>query len=137
MSLEENKTLVRRYYDEAWSGGNLAVVDELIAPDAVHPHYRDYPPGPEGFKQAIIGPQRTFPDLRLVIRHLIAEGDLVTTHYVWSGTDLGGFPGASPTGKRVEIPGINIDRVADGKIAAHWTVIDELALRQVLGLIPA
>jgi len=56
-------------------------------------------------------------------------------YYTWRGTDTGGFPGAHPTGKRIEIIGMDMDRLAGGKIIAHWTVIDELALRQLLGLI--
>ncbi len=137
MSSETNKAVVRRFLEEGWSRGDLAVVDEVIAPGAVHPYYREYPPGPEGFRQSIIGPRTTLPDLHLVIDDMIAEGDKVVTRYTWHGTDTGGWPSAQPTGKRIAIIGMDMDRLADGKIVEHWTVIDELALRQLLGLIPS
>ncbi len=135
MSLEGNKAIVRRHLEEGWSEGNLAVMDEIVAPTAIHDYYRHYPPGPEGFKEAIIGPRTTFPDLRLTIHEMIAEGDMVVTRYTWHGTDRGGFPGAQPTGTQIEITGMDMDRLTNGQIILHWTIIDELALRQRLGLV--
>lgn len=135
MSTEANKAVVRRFLEQGWGEGDLAVVDALIAPTAVHPYYREYPPGPEGFRQSILAPRRTLPDLRIVIDDLFAEGDRVVTRYTWHGTDRGGWPGMSPTGTRVTTTGMDIYRVADGQIVEHWTVLDELALRQQLGLV--
>lgn len=135
VATETNKGVVRRFLEEGWGAGDLAVVDELIAPTAVHPYYREYPPGPEGFKHSILGPRRTLPDLRVVVEDLVAEGDRVVARYTWHGTDRGGWPETPPTGKRVTTIGMDIYRVADGQIVEYWTVLDELALRQQLGLI--
>jgi len=84
MSIEANKAVVRRFLEDGWSKGNLAVVHDVIGPTAVHPYFREYPPGPEGFRQSIIGPRTTFPDLQLSIDAMIAEGDTVTTRYTLS-----------------------------------------------------
>ncbi len=135
MSLEDNKAVVRRYLEDGWGKGDLMVLDELIAPVAVHPYYREYPAGAEGFKEAIAGPRRTLPDLHITVDDLVAEGDRVVARYIWDGTDLGGWPGMPPTGKRVKTTGVDIYRVIDGKIVECWTVLDELALRQQLGLV--
>ena len=131
---DENKAVVRRHLEEGWGAGNLAVLDAIIGPQAVHEYFRDYPPGPEGFRQAIIGPRRTFPDLRIVIEAMVAEGEMVATRYVWHGMDTGGFPGMPPTGRRVVVPATDFDCVVNGRIVAHWTVLDELGLRQQLGM---
>ncbi len=129
METDENKAIVRRYLEEAWGAGNLAVVDELIAPDTVHEYFREYPPGPEGFKLSISGPRATFPDLRVEITDIVAEGDTVMARYLWHGTDTGGFPGHIATGRTITIPGMDLYRIADGTIVGYRTVIDELALR--------
>ncbi len=74
MGTAENKAIVRRYLEQAWGAGDLAVVDELIAPSAVHEFFRNCPSGPAGFRQSIRGPRTTFPDLRVEIPTSLRRG---------------------------------------------------------------
>ncbi len=78
---------------------------------------------------------RAFPDLRVEVGHLLAEGDLVADHVTVSGTHQEEFMGVAATGKRVTFTGTNINRIADGKIAEHWGNFDNLGMMQQLGAI--
>ena len=76
-----------------------------------------------------------FPDLQMNVEDMIAEGDKVVARVRMSGTHQGEFMGIDPTGNRVEISGIDILRVADGKIVEHWGNFDDLGMMQQLGVI--
>jgi predicted ester cyclase len=78
-----------------------------------------------------------FPDSSRTIEDQIAEGELVATRVTLNGTHRGEFQGISPTGKRIAVTGIWIDRVAGGKIVERWGAVDMLGLMQQLGAIPA
>jgi predicted ester cyclase len=79
--------------------------------------------------------RRAFPDLRLTVEDQVAEGDKVVTRWRCEMTHLGELGGASPTGKRVTISGITIDRFEDGKIVEAWRSMDTLALLRGIGAI--
>ena len=135
MSAEDNKALVRRFYEAAGAAGRA---DEFFGPDFVdHSLPPGAPQGDEGVRQLAAMFYRAFPDLRVEVGHLVAEGDLVADHVTVSGTHQGEFMGVPATGKRVAFTGTNINRIANGKIAEHWGNSDQLALMQQLGLIPA
>src|SRR5215216_22743 len=95
MSAEEkNKALVRRYYEEVWSKGNVAAVDEFMAPNYVpHSIPSGLPPGPEGLKQMITTNRTAFPDLTASIDDIFAEGEMVAFRWSVSGTHLGEWLG--------------------------------------------
>jgi steroid delta-isomerase-like uncharacterized protein len=139
VSAEENKALARRVIEEMFNEGNLDVADEILAPD-----YVDHDPsspqeirGPEGLK-AFVGMARSaFPDTHIRIEEQVAEGDLVATRYVVSGTQEGEMEGIPPTGNRVEFSGISIDRFSGGKLAETWDNYDALGMMQQLGVIPS
>ena len=76
------------------------------------------------------------PDLRVVVEDIIAEGDKVAVRYTLEGTHEGELFGVPPTGKRVSIKSISVERVSDGKIIEHWRVTDSLDMMQQLGAIP-
>ena len=85
MSEEIHKTIVRRIWEEAWNEGNLATIDELVAPDYVlhaYPEDLEYGNGAEGLKRLISTWRANFPESRGIIKVLIAEDDKVVTHYV-------------------------------------------------------
>src|SRR5918998_89892 len=88
---EKNKALVRCYYAEAWSKGNVAAVDEFMAPNYVeHPITSGLlPPGPEGLKEAITTYHTAFPDLKATIDDSFAEGEMVAYRWILRGTHLG------------------------------------------------
>ena len=134
---EKNKAIARRSLEEIWSQGKMDVIDELIAADCVlhNPAFPDIH-GPEGYKQLVADVRSAFPDLRLTVYDQIAEGDKVVTRWTLTGTHKGDFMGIPPTGVQVTVTGIDIDRIAGGKIVEEWTNDDVLGLMQQLGVIP-
>jgi predicted ester cyclase len=139
MSAEENKALVRRYFEQAWNQRDVRVLDELLAPGYVNhsPFAPGLPTGPEGVPLVIQALTAAFPDLRFTLEDQLAEGDTVVTRRTLRGTHRGELMGIAPTGKPVVVAGINIERVVGGRIVEHWRQSDELGLLQQLGAMPA
>jgi len=137
MSTEENKAIARRWYEEGISGHNVAVLDELFAPDFVN-HDSGAPTGDrEGLKQLLAGGLSAFPDLQATIADMVAEGDKVVVRSTLHGTHQGALMGIPATGKAVAITGLYLLRFAQGKIAEAWVEQDNLGMMQQLGVIPA
>jgi steroid delta-isomerase-like uncharacterized protein len=138
MSAEGNKAIVRRFWG-VWEEGNIDLVDELLAPDYINhtPASPDQPTGPEGVKGVVAMFRSAIPDLRVVVEDMIAEGDKVVVRYTLEGTHEGELFGVPPTGQRLNIKSIAVERVSDGKIREHWRVTDSLDMMQQLGVIPA
>ena len=138
MSTEELKAIVRRYIEEVWNNGNLALIDELFAQDWInHNPSVGQTAGREGLKQLIAGFRDAAPDLHLTINDMIAEGDRVATRWTAQGTHQGEVMGAPPTGKLIRGTAIVIDRIVDGRIVEHWAGRDDLGMYQQLGLLPS
>lgn len=138
MNNEINKSILRRYFDEGWNKGRLEVLDEIVAANYVNhdPFVPGLPPGPEGLKPIFAGLRAAFADLHYTIEDMISDGDKVVTRWTMRGTHTGDLMGIPPTGKQVIIGGMQIERIADGKIVEHWRKSDELGLMQQLGVIP-
>jgi steroid delta-isomerase-like uncharacterized protein len=139
MSTEQNKTFVRRYWEEVWNQGNLAVVDELIASDFDGhplPGEPDFGRGPTGQKQFVDMYRTAFPDLRMTIEDMTAEGDRVAVRWTARGTNTGEMMGMPATGKHATVTGMFLNRLAGGKIAEGWGNFDALGMLQQLGVIP-
>jgi steroid delta-isomerase-like uncharacterized protein len=136
---EENKAVVRRFIEEVWNSGNLAVIDELIAEDHVDhdPAQAGAPGGREGMRAFVQMYRSAYPDSHLELGEMIAEGDLVAAPWTATGTHQGELMGIAPTGKSVTVTGIGIDRVVDGKIVESWANYDALGMLAQLGAIPA
>ncbi len=138
MSTEELKAIVRRYIEEVWNNGNLALIDELFAPDWInHTPSIGQTAGREGLKQLIAGFRAAAPDLHLTINDMIAAGDRVVTRWTAQGTHQGEVLGVPPTGKLITGTAIVIDRIVDGRIVEHWAGRDDFGLYQQLGLLPS
>ena len=137
MSMEENKAIIRRWLEEGWTRGNLAVADEVIDVGfVVHgAGGQAVPTGPEGVKQLVSAWRTGFPDGRMIVDDMLAEGDKVVIRMTWRGTHNGVFYGIAPTGRQVSVTSIGIDRVANGKIVEGWGEIDMLGLYQQIGAI--
>ena len=135
MADDENKQVVRRFYEELWNRGNLDAADELVAPDYVRHDLRpgDAPPGPAGQKAVAEKFRAAFPDVSLEVEALVAEGDLVVARWTMFGTHIGAWGDSAPTGRSVRFSGVNFFRIADHKIAEIWNVRDDLGLREQLG----
>ena len=138
MSPEENKAIVRRFWG-VWEEGNIDLIDELLAPDYLNhtPASPDQPTGPEGVKAVVAMFRSAIPDLRVVVEDMIAEGEKVAVRYTLEGTHEGELFGVPPTGQRLSIKSIAVERVSDGRIREHWRVTDSLDMMQQLGVIPA
>jgi predicted ester cyclase len=134
--IDANKAIDRRYAEEVLDRGKLGVIDEICAVDYVG-HVPGMPPmDREGDKQ-LIGMLRTaFRDLRCTIDDQIAEGDRVVHRLTCSGTHDGDFMGVPPSGNHIIVGGININRIANCKIAESWGVIDMLGLLRQIGALP-
>ncbi len=138
MSAEENKALVRRYFEAIDDRRDAAVVDEFLAPDFVsHNPSPGYGSDREGQKQAFAHFLAAAPDGYHIIDDQIAEGDKVVTRLTAHGTQTGELFGIPPTNTRITMTGIAVHRVRDGKIVEHWHEIDMLSGLQQLGVIPA
>jgi steroid delta-isomerase-like uncharacterized protein len=140
MSAEQNKAIVRRWFKDVFEKGNLALANEIFAVDYID-HDPGAPPGgwphgPEGAK-AIVGTYRgAFPDLQFNIDDQVAEGDKVVTRWTARGTNTGELMGMPPTGKKAVVTGMDISRMANGKIAETWGQFDALGMLQQIGAIP-
>ena len=137
MSVEENKAIVHRIMEEIFNKGNVAAADELIASNFVdHNPVCGQPAGLEGLKQVVTMFRTAFPDLHCTVEEMIAEGDKVMARGTIRGTHKGEFMGVPPTGKRVRVTGIDIVRIAGGKVVERWGNFDEMGMMQQLGVVP-
>ncbi len=134
MSAQENKALVRSFYEEVFNNKNLAHVASFVDPQIVE---HDLPPGLpagiEGTRKFIGMYLAAFPDLYITAEDLVAEGDKVAVRFTLRGTHKSELMGIAPTGKQVTVTGIQILRVASGKIVENWVNLDALGLLQQLG----
>lgn len=138
MGMQENKALGRRYMEELWSQGNLAIADEIISADCVvhDPSTPVQRRGPAGEKEAVRLYRDAYPDLRFEIADMIAEGDMVAIRFRAGGTHKGSLMGIAPTGKQTAVTGMSMARIVSGKIAEGWVNYDALGLMQQLGVVP-
>jgi len=135
MTLEENKALVRRFYEEVWGKGNFDAADEIFASDYVRHDLRPGNPiaGPEGQKRIAADFRAAFPDLRMEIDLMVAEGEFVVARWTTEGTNRGAWGSVPATGKRARFSGVNIFRIANRKVVELWNHRDDLSVMQQLG----
>jgi predicted ester cyclase len=124
LSVSDNKALVRRLIDEVVNARDQSAIDELVDPEFA------------GMARRWIGPFRdAFPDFRMEIVELIAEGDSVAAHFRCSGTHRGEWRGVSPTGRRfTDVDEIYLFRVRDGRIRAVLGLEDNAKRTRQLGI---
>jgi predicted ester cyclase len=120
MSLENNKSFVRRYYEEVVNTGDVEFIESFISPEYTEIHDgKSHAIGIDGAKEHILGVRQTYPDLHITIERQIAEGDWVVSCITARGTHKGLWLGIKPTGKPVAFTGVNVDRVINGRIVEH------------------
>lgn len=120
MSAEENKRLVRRFYEEVVSTGDVARMAEYIAPECVETDGKiRVASGVDGMTEHVRGVRAVYPDLSLTVERQIAEGEWVVTQVTATGTHLGSWLDMRPTGRALVFTGVNVDRVVDGRIVEH------------------
>jgi len=138
MSPDELKARARRLPDELLTQGDLAVADELLAPDCACHAPATLAPGVAGAKRWVAALRRAFPGLSAIVEAEIAEGDAVVQRIVCSGTHRGDFRGLSATGQRVTWPLVAIQRPGpDGRVAGHWASWDRLGVLRQLDAPPS
>jgi steroid delta-isomerase-like uncharacterized protein len=135
---ENNKAIVRRVFEELWNKGNLSLADQLFTPnytdhDSSTP---DFGHGPESEKKRVTLYRTAFPDLRLTIEDIIAEGETVMARWSCRGTHNGDLSGIAATGKQFTISGMTVAHLVNGKIAEDYVNWDALGLMQQLGVVP-
>ena len=137
MSTENNKAVARRLVEEVINGGNMALVNDLLAPTYVeHAAPPGFPTDREGFKMFFTAFRAAFPDLHYHIADEIAEGDKVVNRATAHGTMKGEFQGMPATGKTGTWTEMHVSRYEGGKIMEHWAVVDQMGMLVSLGVMP-
>jgi len=133
-----HKRLILRLH-ELWNTGDVGPIAEVYADDFVahFPPTSELPErrGLDGVRQGISRIRSAFPDWHEEVEDLVEEGDRVVSRYTSRGTHRGAFWGVSPTGRRITVAEISIFRVAGGKAAEQWCLVDELARMYQLGAV--
>jgi steroid delta-isomerase-like uncharacterized protein len=138
MSEHHNKQVVDEFIQALFTRGELDAVERYLSDDFVNhdPTFPDQPGDRESMRAASAVIRAAFPDWRSDIEDLIACGDKVVERFTASGTHEGEIMGIAPTGRTVTLPGINIFRLQDGRIAERWGKLDMLGFMQQLGAVP-
>jgi steroid delta-isomerase-like uncharacterized protein len=137
MSNDLNKAVVRRWLEELWNCGKGAIAEELFAPDYVRRDGKgDRVRGPAGVRHLLAAYRGAFPDLCFREDQLLAEGDHVAVRWTAIGTHRGAFLGFPATHRRGVLTGMDLFRLADGKIVESWPSHDQLDMLEQLGLLP-
>lgn len=128
---------MQHIFEDAFNQGNLAAIDQLIAPDGISHHLSwGMPANRMGLKQLIAMLRTAFPDLHCTIEDQIIKGDKIAAHWTMRGTHKGLFLGNSPTNKPILVQGLIYARIENNQIIENWTVIDQMGVLQQLGLVP-
>jgi steroid delta-isomerase-like uncharacterized protein len=136
MSVEENISLMRRWYREVWRDGKNETIYELLAPDASlrgQTRAEQEIRGPEAFVAFADQIRNAFPDTELMIEDIFAVDDKVAVRWVATGTHKGDGLGFPPSNRRVRISGITIARIVNGKIVEGWDNWDRLGMLEQIG----
>jgi steroid delta-isomerase-like uncharacterized protein len=132
---EQNKAVAKRAFDEILSRGRFQLAEELYAKDFIN-HGIHSNANLQEDQAALRGWHQAFPDLAITAEKLIAEGDLVVVYWIARGTNTGTGNNLPATGNKVELAGITIWRILDGKVKEEWSAFDQLSIMQQLGLAP-
>jgi steroid delta-isomerase-like uncharacterized protein len=136
---EENKALVRRWFEEVWNKGRSDAIDEMFAADGIAHGLSDDEgsplKGPADFKPFHETFRGAFPDIEVVVEDLIAEGDLVAARCSVRGKHTGDNLGIAPSNAPVQFTGITIVRIKDGKIVEAWNNFDFMKMNRQIGAI--
>jgi steroid delta-isomerase-like uncharacterized protein len=122
LASERNKTLIRRWFEEVFTRGDLDEADELFTLNyALHdPSFPHDVHGPDGIKRYVTAYRVAFPDLTVTVEDQLAEADKVVTRWTVRGRHSGEFLGLAPTGDEVMVSGIEFDRIAGHRIDEAW-----------------
>jgi predicted ester cyclase len=131
---EKNKAVARTALEEMLGRGRIEENEAIYSPDYVSHGSRDI--GRADDREMTKGWRQAFPDLRVQIDKILAEGDLVSVRFIAEGTNTASGLGLPVTGKSIRITGTTILRIVNGKIVEEWPSFDQLDLLRQLGLMP-
>jgi steroid delta-isomerase-like uncharacterized protein len=133
-----NKAVIQAFIEDVLNQQRLERADDLVKENFVE---LDPLPGQEqgreGLKAILQVLWSAFPDMHWVVKEMVAEGEKVVTRFVWTGTHRGQFLGFPATGRSVEVKGVVIDRLENGKLADSRILMDTMGLMQQTGVVPA
>jgi len=132
MSLEENKSIVRRL-NEVYNNVDMDSLDDLVAPDYVD--HTNKIQGLESLKQLMQMGHKGVPDWHETIEDIIAEGDKVWILITYTGTHTGELMGLAPTGNKIKTTSVDIYRIVNGKVTEYWNVTDTVRLFKPQGVV--
>ena len=136
MSKEQN-IAAQEHLAENVNAGDIDAAMQSFAPNAVdHDPAPGQPAGRDGFKAFFTELTSAFPDAHIEPAHLVADDDNVAVAYTLTGTHRGEFQGIEPTGKKIDVRGLQIGRFENGQIVERWGASDELGILQQLGAEP-
>lgn len=135
----QSERLYRRLIEEAFNENNFDIIDELVDDDVVFHDAGQSDPvrGQAQLKEFFEMYRKAFPDAHIEIEELLSEDDLVVARWTGTGTHEGALMGVEPTGADVEVMGMEMFRVSNGKLVEGWQVFDRLGMLQQLGALPA
>ena len=137
-TLEANKALIRRWFEEVWNKGRVEAIAEMFAADGVAHGLSDEPgktiKGPDDFRPFHSIFRGAFPDIEVVVEDTIAEGDLVAARCSVRGRHTGDHLGIAASNAPVKFTGMAIVRIRDGKIVEAWNNFDFLAMNKQIGI---
>ena len=137
MNAEDNKNVVREFYEEVFRKRNLTVVDRYMHDDYIQ-HNPDARQGKAGFIEFHEGFFAAISDFCATINEIVADRDLVFVYNTITGTHSGyGFLGYPPTGNAIRFDTVDMFRLRDGKLCEHWDVADTRALFTQVGALAA
>jgi steroid delta-isomerase-like uncharacterized protein len=137
MSTERNKQLVARLYDELINQEKHEILSDIFAPAVViHDPFSGVLHGIEGFRQLLGLFDAAFPHHRVQVEAMIAEGDFVTVLHTHTATHQGPFMGLPPTGKTIVVNGLELFRMAEGRVVEFWRKDDDASMLMQLGILP-
>ncbi len=137
MSTEDNKEIVRHFFDQGPSHGNMSAAKKLLAPNFVLHVPLPAAPGIQGISDVITACREAFEHLNVTVEDMVAEDDRVAARFTARGVHKGAFMGLPATGKPIIMTGIEIFRIENGRIAELWGEANLLGLMQQLGILPA
>jgi len=133
--MKKNKDFLAAFTADYWNKHNIAAFDNYFTSDFLY-HSAEGEMNGEQYKGLCRAYIDAFPDLQITTDDLIAEDDKVTKVWTAHCTHKGDFMGIPPTGKSIVVKGIEVFRIADGKVAELWACMDNLGMLQQLGAIP-
>jgi len=133
----KNKAVAQKTVD-AMNTGNLALLDSAFAADYVEhsPDPMTEAKGIAGLKEGYTMMRTAYPDVKIIVVNMVAEGDKVIIHQTFTGTNTGAMGPMPATGKQVNADGVDILTLKDGKITEHWAVYDAMKMMEQLGMMP-